>query len=791
MFDVLIVEDEMAHAELIERAFEARREQFGLQVVSSAAQARQRIDERTPDLLITDLMLPDGRGTELIPDQSAPGFPVVVMTSHGDEKVAVEAIKSGALDYVVKTAETLGSMPHVAERTLREWRQMSELRETQRELRRMSQVFIDASDPIVIADLDGHIVDANPEAVRFYGWPTQKLLGRTMRSLFKPSLRSKAERLLQHSLDGEQVRNVEITQQDCDGQTYTVLLTLSRLNDAEGHPTGVAAIAKDITERKQLEREFRQAQKMEAIGNLSSGIAHDFNNLLMGITGCTDVALSKLEAEHSARSYIAEIKKAALRGSSLTRQLLAFTRKREVEPRVVEFNEVVHEAENLLRPLVSEDIHFTVDVADEPLHVECDPGQIVQVLVNLAINARDAMPEGGRLEVHTQTVDFEAQDARLFGALTSGSYVELTVRDTGTGIDPDVLPHIFEPFFTTKDVGQGTGLGLASIYGIVKQARGEVTVDSTVGEGTTFRVFLPRTFEPSEATQEGEEISLEGHGETVLVVEDDSLVRMTVRGYLERGGYRVLDAEDGAQAITVARQTPHQIDLLVTDMVLPGLKGPEVARRVGANQPNVRVLYMSAHPTDALQASGRLAPDAESLQKPFTEHDLLQEVKLALGERNDDTAHEASDRRPRSAPGDAQQVEHAGRTLLLVEDHELARMTTRELLEDDGYTVLEAATGAQALELAETHSNSLDLIISDLTLPDVDGAQLAQRLRDVCADVNFVFVSGLSADDPEVANLLQTPGTSFVEKPVDFDRLSARIDELLASTSPEPDSAAE
>ncbi|QDG49526.1 response regulator [Persicimonas caeni] len=660
MVEIIVVEDELAHAELIRRAFETRADEFEVEVVSSLARARERLAETTPDLVITDLMLPDGSGIDLIPgeDQRAE-YPVVVMTSHGDEKVAVEAIKAGALDYLVKSAETLSTMPHIAERSLREWNQMHELERTQ-----------------------------------------QQLL---------------------------------------------------------------------------------HAQKMEAIGNLSSGIAHDFNNLLMGITGCTDLALGKLDEGNDARRYVEEIKKAALRGASLTRQLLAFTRKKEVEPRVVEFNEVVAEAKNLLRPVLSEDISFDVDLSDARLYVRCDPGQIEQVLVNLVVNARDAMPQGGQVRVSTTSVEVDEAGARRLGEVPAGEYVVLSVADNGTGIDPETLEHIFEPFYTTKDVGQGTGLGLSTIYGIVKQVRGEIVVDSEVGRGTTFHIYLPRTDEEPEQLTQAPTHDVEGNGETILVVEDESLVRLTVRGYLERGGYRVVTAKDGDEALAIAGGAAQSIDVLLTDMVLPGLKGPDIVEKVRGHHPDIQVLYMSAHSAEQLLADARLDADADVLQKPFTEIDLLTEVyqllraepSVAIEDAAADAPTQLDERRERSQAG-----------LLLVEDHDTARWTIRELLQDEGYTVYEAADGAAAVEVFDAHASEIDLVISDMRLPDVAGTSLVgelrqQKLDKQKRDMAVIFTSGKDADDPKVRQAVGAPHTTFLGKPVDFDGLLDTVERML------------
>ena len=386
----------------------------------------------------------------------------------------------------------------------------------------------------------------------------------------------------------------------------------------------------------------------------------------------------------------------------------------------------------------------------------------------LVVNARDAMPDGGNITVTTHATAFEAGEVRLTGDLQPGDYVVLSVRDTGTGIDEQILEHIFEPFYTTKDVGQGTGLGLSTIYGIVKQSNGEILVDSEVGEGTTFHIYLPRTDEKPEEVSEAPVDKLEGHGETVLVVEDESLVRLTVRGYLERGGYQVLTAKDGVEALAIAGGASTPIDVLLTDMVLPGLKGPDIADKVQSRHPDIAIVFMSAHSPEKLHSDGRLGPNDEVLQKPFGENELLGEVRRVL----------------EADSGEASSVEledTAGSSVLLIEDHETARWTFRELLEGEGYFVFEAANGAGATEIVSEHGDLLDVVISDMQLPDIGGAALAERLREEQPELRIIFTSGKDSDDPSVQKALTVDCTTFVPKPVDFDALLRVVEQMIHS----------
>ncbi|MBZ0237498.1 MAG: response regulator, partial [Deltaproteobacteria bacterium] len=443
--DILVVEDAEAHAELIRRAFEPVGDRFHLRFAADLDQARGEIGVHLPGLVIADNRLPDGRGIEL----AVPGgdYPLVLMTSHGDEAVAVAAIKAGAVDYVVKKVEALLDLPHIAERALREW---------------------------------GHILE-----------------------------RRRAE-----------------------------------------------------AELRQREVELRHAQKLEAIGRLASGVAHDFNNVLMGIAGCTDVAVRKLDADHPARQYLAEVIAAAHRASSITARLLAFGRRGELERTRVAIDALLGQVAAIARPLLPADIELELALAADDASVDGDAGQLEQVVLNLVTNARDAMPGGGRLTVAT--------------SVETGGDEELVVvraTDTGRGMDETTRARVFEPFFTTKELGHGTGLGLPTVYAIVSQHGGRVELDSAPGTGTTFRILLPRAAAESAARDDdraGRAHARGGKPRRVLVVEDDPLVRAAVRHYLSEHGHDVTEAVDAADACRRLAANDHGVDLVVTDVVLPG-----------------------------------------------------------------------------------------------------------------------------------------------------------------------------------------------------------------------------
>lgn len=394
------------------------------------------------------------------------------------------------------------------------------------------------------------------------------------------------------------------------------------MRDEEGRVEYTIGIIEDLRERRVLEEQFLQAQKMEAVGRLAGGIAHDFNNLLLAINGYSELALSDLGSERSSvRSNIDQIKVAAQRAAKLTRELLAFSRKEILQPVVTDLNEVVGGMENLLRQVVdaSVTLNIVLDPELEPLRL--DPNRMEQALMNLAINARDAMPEGGRLRIATSSLELRESWILEHGTLEAGSYAVVTVSDTGLGMDDETKRRIFEPFYTTKEADRGTGLGLSTVFGFVKQSKGQLAVESEPGQGTTFTVFVPVLEDSGDA---GERELAEGL-ETVLLVEDDEIVRHLLGDVLEQAGYRVLAAADGVEAVEMAGREP-LIDVVVTDLVMPELGGRAAAEQIAGIHPATRVIYMSGY-TEESRALEAIAAETPFLQKPFAPADLLAKIK--------------------------------------------------------------------------------------------------------------------------------------------------------------------
>ena len=432
-------------------------------------------------------------------------------------------------------------------------------------------------------------------------------------------------------LRGEHFRNVEVEWKRKDGDFITVSCSGWPVKDETGTISCMEVFAEDVTERKLMEQKLRVAQKIEALGRLSGGIAHDFNNLLGVIIGYIQVMKRNLVPGNSLYEYAEEVEKASQRAVSLTRQLLAFSRQQVLEPSILSLNTLVSDMEKMLPRLIGEDIHL--DLALDPAIglVKADPGQIEQVVMNLAVNARDAMPDGGTLRVQTSNAQFDAPFVREHPGSIAGRYVMLTVTDTGMGMDPETQARIFEPFFTTKDRDKGTGLGLATVYGIVKQSNGYITVESEKGKGASFKIYLPRVEQPSVAPTETIPAPLTGRGnETILLVEDAEPLRKLAHMFLKDNGYHVLTAADGLEAQRVAAQAVGPIHLLLTDVVMPGINGRVLAERLAPLHPGMKVLYVSGYTDSFIAGHGVLEDGVHLLHKPFTEETLTLKVRELL-----------------------------------------------------------------------------------------------------------------------------------------------------------------
>jgi PAS domain S-box-containing protein len=513
----------------------------------------------------------------------------------------------------------------------------AERQQAEEALRRSEEYFRslieNTSDIIVVINAGRTLRYISPAARRILGHEPEERLGRDFTEFIHPEDAPALADVFADALTKPEFMVVaDFRARHKDG-SWRILEGVGKNLLSTPAVAGVVVSVRDITERTQLEERLRQSHKMEAVGKLAGGVAHDFNNVLTTITGYSDLLLNRLSGSDPLSRDVSEIRKAAERATSLTRQLLAFSRRQVLRPKILKINRTIAEMDKMLQRLIGEDIDL-VTVLDAQLGcVKVDPGQIEQVVLNLSINARDAMPDGGRLTIETCNVDLDEAYARRHADVQPGPYVMLAVSDTGCGMDSETKSRVFEPFFTTKELGKGTGLGLSTIYGIVRQSGGHIWVYSEVGKGTTFKIYLPRIEGAvEEAEPLGARAVLAFGSETILLVEDETEVRKLVREILEMNGYKVLEVHRGEEALSVGQQYQGPIHLMVTDVVMPGISGRQLAERLAPLRPDMRVLYMSGYTENAIVHHGVLDEKTAFIQKPFTPGTLALKVREVLDE---------------------------------------------------------------------------------------------------------------------------------------------------------------
>jgi PAS domain S-box-containing protein len=496
---------------------------------------------------------------------------------------------------------------------------------------RLSSAVEQAAESVMIMNPEAVITYVNPAFERITGYAAAEVLGETPKLLRPPEQDRALYGQIWRTVRAGLAWHGEVLSRRKDGSLYTEEQSIAPLRDPQGEIAGYVAIGQDVGTRKNLESALRQAQKMDAVGRLAGGIAHDFNNMLAVILGRSDLLLAKLRPDDPLRRHIDLIKKTGDRAAALTRQLLAFSRKQIIQPSVLDLNAVVGGLLAMLRRLIGEDIELVTDSDPALGRVKADPGQIEQVIMNLVVNARDAMPRGGTLTIKTADVELDDEFTRSQPGAGIGPHVLLEVSDTGIGMDKDIKNRIFEPFFTTKELGKGTGLGLSTAYGIVRQHDGFITVDSQVDRGTTFRIYLPRVDDVAEPLDAREAPAASPRGsETVLLVEDEENVRDLACEFLQLNGYRVLKAANGGEALLICEQHEGPIHLMITDVVMPRMSGRELAERLVPLRPEMKVLYTSGYTDDALVPHGVLEPGTHFIEKPFTSDALASTVREVL-----------------------------------------------------------------------------------------------------------------------------------------------------------------
>jgi two-component system, cell cycle sensor histidine kinase and response regulator CckA len=633
---VLYVEDSPLDAELSLR--ELKKAGYGVtaDVVATLTEFTERLKTGSYDIVLSDHNLGSWNGLEALEFllEKDADLPFILVTGSLGEEAAVESIKKGADDYVLK--DRLARL-HVAvrraleERASRAQRQRAEAHIARSE-EKYRELFENANDFIYTMDLQGKLTSINLAGERILGCGRNELVGKNLIELTAPDKMDEFLEMIASKLGGKEVHFYERQITTKDGRKVTLEISNRLIRDANGVPEGIQGVARDVTERDLLQAQLQQSQKMEGIGRLAGGVAHDFNNHLGVIIGYSELLIEKLDTGSVAKKRAQTINETAQKAAALTKQLLAFSRRQVFESRIVDLNQVILEFGKMLRPLIGEDLEFVTALDSAIGKVRVDPSQMDQVLMNLAVNARDAMPEGGRLTIETKNAELD--DAYVGGHIEvkPGLYVMLAVSDTGTGMNADTRSQIFEPFFTTKEKGKGTGLGLSMVYGIVKQSGGNIWVYSELGKGTTFKVYLPRVRVEAQMLQEPEVLgSIQRGTETILVAEDDGNLRDLTCEFLIDCGYNVLAAGDGAETLKISGQHAGVVHLLITDAVMPGMTGRELAVKLKGIRPDLKTLYVSGYTDDVVLRNGMCTADMEFLQKPFTRDQLVRKVRNVLG----------------------------------------------------------------------------------------------------------------------------------------------------------------
>ena len=613
----------------------------------------------------------------------------------------------------------------------------------QRSEERYRQIVETAAEGVWILDEQLQTLFVNSKMAAMLGCVSQEMLGKPLTDFLRDEDRMSPLEHFEGRHASQSTADLRLKKKD--GSEIWVMVSSSSLLDSSGRRSGTLAMLTDVTERKMLEEQFRQAQKLEAVGRFAGGVAHDFNNVLTVITGHSQLLLRRLGAENPLRSQVEKIGTAADQAANLTRQLLSFSRRRMLHPEVVDLNVAVANFGKMCHPIIREDVELVTKLDPLGACVRADAGQLDQVLMNLAVNARDAMPRGGKVTIETRNVEMEAGCSSLIGDRRPGPYALLAVSDTGTGMDAETQLHVFEPFFTTKEEGKGTGLGLSTVHGIVCQHGGWLELTSELGQGTCFRIYLPRVTDEINAAPAKAPAQWPKGRETILVVEDRAALRELVRETLESCGYTVMEAGNGQEGLEICERHS-KIDLVLTDLVMPGLGGREFTQLLRARRPQMRVLYMSGYDSHAVGG------DEALIQKPFSPESLSRKIREVL-----------SSRRPSPS-------------ILIADDDDQIRSLLRSILEDEGYRVFTAEHGKKAIAILK--ETPIDLMLTDLVMPEQEGMETIVQARRDYPGLKIVAVSGAFAGS--ILDAASHFGASAIlEKPLQVDEVLKVVQDLL------------
>lgn len=630
---ILLIEDNPGDARLIKEALsEVESTDIELSHATRLQEGLEKLAAAKFDVLLLDLSLPDTSGLNTIRQahKAVAGVPIIVLTGFNDEAFSVTVVHEGAQDFLVK-GHFDGAL------LMRAIRYAIERKKAQRELkasREFALNIINSSlDMIIAADGEEKISKFNKAAQKTFGYELSEILGKPVHLLYADPAEANwiREKTLREGKCVQQITNIRK-----NGERFPASLSASVLLDEHGAFQGIVGTSRDITEQLNLEAQLRHAQKMDSIGQLAAGVAHDFNNILTVIQGYSSLLVAKGNLAPDLSGPLNEISLASEHAASLTRQLLTFSRKQTIQPRCLDLNDVLKNISKMLNRLLGADITLRLEHTPNLPPIHADSGMLEQVVINLAVNARDAMPKGGQICVRSMAVEITPSYAQQRPQARPGSFVCLSIADTGTGMDSATLTRIFEPFFTTKEPGKGTGLGLATVYGIVQSHQGWIEVSSVIGQGTLFKVFLPVAANTKDDQAKSSLPEQECHGaETIFIVEDVAELRGMVRSLLETYGYTVIEAENGVAALSIWQEYKDKIDLLLTDVVMPeGMSGHDLAQKLTADKKSLEVIFTSGHSIDLISRDIKLREGINFLQKPYQALTLAQTIRRGLDRRN-------------------------------------------------------------------------------------------------------------------------------------------------------------
>jgi len=627
---ILLLEDNLCDRQLLEKTLMNEGLVCQITHAKSKEEFQAALEQAKYDLIISDFTLPAYSGIAALTAsrELQPDTPFIFVSETIGEEQAVESLKSGAADYVLK--ERLNGLGQAVRRALREAKERKERHQAAEQVRVQSSALEAVANGIILTDPAGKILFANKAFCAMTGYALEEILGKTPGFLNSGKHDADFFRALWNTILTGRVWQGELINQRKDGTFYNEEMTITPIQGTNGGISHFIAVKQDITKRKQFKEQLHQARKMEAIGQLAGGIAHDFNNLLTVIHGNVQLVLmdeSQLKEEN--RQCLKQVIDATERAGNLTRQLLAFGRKQVIQFQPLNLNDVIGNFTKMLKRVIGEHVVLQCCYAEDLPSVDADIGMIEQILINLIVNARDAMPQGGSIVITTEAISIDASRVDSHPEAQPGEFVCITVADTGMGIYPEYLPRIFEPFFTTKEAGKGTGLGLATVYGIVKQHQGWIEVSSQLGSGTTFKIFLPAGAPgvKQKLVPQMKASPAIGH-EKILLVEDDADVRMVARDVLEASGYQIWEASNGLEALNVWKTNASQIDLLLTDVIMPGgLNGRELSDRLRRERPGLKGILMTGYSPDLMV---KIQPQSHILTKPFSMEGLTETVRNCL-----------------------------------------------------------------------------------------------------------------------------------------------------------------